>query len=84
MSAPTPVRALVHRRTLVTAGLFIIYSFFYLFIISSMFLYIIFFSLVTIFFSGILAIFEKDLKKLIALRTLSQISFCFFSLCISF
>jgi NADH-quinone oxidoreductase subunit L len=32
----------------------------------------------TIFFGGVLRIFEKDLKKIIALRTLSQIRFCFF------
>jgi len=35
-------------------------------------------SIIRIFFRGILRIFEKDIKKIIALRTLSQIRFCFF------
>jgi len=74
--APTPVRSLVHRRTLVTAGLVIFFSF--SFIVTSLFYFsvIIWLILLRLFFSGLLSLFEIDLKKLVALRTLSQISLC--------
>jgi NADH-quinone oxidoreductase subunit L len=45
---------------------------------------ILLFSLTRIFFRGFLRIFEKDIKKIIALRTLSQIRFCFFIFSIDF
>jgi len=73
MSAPTPVRALVHSRTLVTAGLILLINF-YFFLLGVFFVLI--FSLFggfTILFSSICALLEKDLKKVVALRTLSQI-----------
>jgi NADH-ubiquinone oxidoreductase chain 5 len=63
--------------------LFIFY-FFYLFFNFFFFLFLIIFSFLTIFFSGLLSLFEKDLKKLVALSTLSQIGFCFFSLGLGF
>jgi NADH-quinone oxidoreductase subunit L len=82
--APTPVSSLVHRRTLVTAGLFLVYSFSFIvgFILFSKL--IICFGIITIFFSNILAVYEKDLKKMVALRTISQVGFCIFSLCLGF
>lgn len=83
MSAPTPVSSLVHSSTLVTSGLFVFY-FFYLFFDFFTYIFLIIFSLFTIFFSGFLSLFEKDLKKLVALSTLSQIGFCFFSLGLGF
>lgn len=80
MSAPTPVRALVHSSTLVTAGIFM--SMCFLGVIGFDYLLDLFFfvGLLTIFVSGVSAYFEPDVKKLIALRTLSQMGFCFFSL----
>ena len=81
--APTPISSLVHRRTLVTAGLFIILNFKIFF--RFWFLKISYwFCLITLFFVGLLRIFEKDLKKIVALRTLSQISFCFSFFCLEF
>ena len=76
ISAPTPVSSLVHSSTLVTAGVYIIlfFSFFLNKIILKIFF---FFSLLTIFFAGILGIYEKDFKKLVAFSTISQIGFLF-------
>lgn len=75
ISAPTPVSSLVHRRTLVTAGLLLIFNF-SLMLINSYLITLIFFSgLFTVFFSRLRAILEEDLKKVVALRTLSQIGF---------
>jgi NADH:ubiquinone oxidoreductase subunit 5 (subunit L)/multisubunit Na+/H+ antiporter MnhA subunit len=74
--APTPISSLVHRRTLVTAGLFLLINYYYL-LNNKLVLIIYLITLISIIFSGILRIVEKDLKKIIALRTLSQIGFCF-------
>lgn len=76
IAAPTPISALVHSSTLVTAGLYLIIRFSYL-LYSSYFLIklLLILSLFTSFYAGINAIFEKDLKKIIALSTLSHLGF---------
>nr|AYN50453.1 NADH dehydrogenase subunit 5 [Corthylus rubricollis] len=72
MAAPTPVSALVHSSTLVTAGVYILIRISnYL---SFEFLQVLLFlSLFTMFMAGACANFEFDLKKIIALSTLSQL-----------
>nr|YP_010735463.1 NADH dehydrogenase subunit 5 [Rhipicephalus rutilus]WEI30797.1 NADH dehydrogenase subunit 5 [Rhipicephalus rutilus] len=74
MAAPTPVSALVHSSTLVTAGVYLLIRFDLLFnnYIFSAFLMKI--SLMTMVMSGMNAFFENDLKKIIAFSTLSQLS----------
>nr|YP_011017401.1 NADH dehydrogenase subunit 5 [Amblyomma parvum]WQF69064.1 NADH dehydrogenase subunit 5 [Amblyomma parvum] len=74
MAAPTPVSSLVHSSTLVTAGVYILMRFSYLFefnIFSTTLLKI---SLLTMMMAGINAFFEIDFKKIIAFSTLSQLS----------
>jgi NADH-ubiquinone oxidoreductase chain 5 len=73
--APTPVRSLVHRRTLVTAGLILLIKFIFLIKLEVFMKIIFFFGFLTIFFSSLTALFEVDIKKIIALRTLSQMGF---------
>jgi NADH-ubiquinone oxidoreductase chain 5 len=82
MAAPTPVSSLVHSSTLVTAGIYLIIRFNELFINFYFFNYLIIISCLTIFISGLNAIFEFDLKKIIAFSTLRQISFIFMILCL--
>nr|AFU50167.1 NADH dehydrogenase subunit 5 [Exema canadensis] len=72
MAAPTPVSSLVHSSTLVTAGVYLLIRFNYCFS-SSLMYYLLFISSMTMFMSGLGANFEYDLKKIIALSTLSQL-----------
>lgn len=74
IAAPTPVSSLVHSSTLVTAGVYILIRFRY-FLNEELKLILILVSLLTIVISGISAVFEYDLKKIIALSTLSQLGF---------
>jgi len=77
MAAPTPVSSLVHSSTLVTAGVYLIIRFnairrvsFYLLVVS----------MITMFLRGISALYETDIKKIIALSTLSQLGLIMFRL----
>nr|ASN65931.1 NADH dehydrogenase subunit 5 [Australicapitona hopei] len=72
MAAPTPVSALVHSSTLVTAGVYLLIRFSSILNANlSMFLLLI--GTLTMFMAGLGANFEFDLKKIIALSTLSQL-----------
>nr|YP_010988694.1 NADH dehydrogenase subunit 5 [Anaspides richardsoni]WOR81012.1 NADH dehydrogenase subunit 5 [Anaspides richardsoni] len=73
MAAPTPVSALVHSSTLVTAGVYLLIRFSVAIESSSMRLGLFLISCVTMFMAGLGANFEYDLKKIIALSTLSQL-----------
>lgn len=81
MSAPTPISSLVHSSTLVTAGLFlIIRNFVYLSSRSSVLHFLTLLGLFTSFYAGISSVVESDLKKVVALSTLSHLGFICFSL----
>nr|AGC22355.1 NADH dehydrogenase subunit 5 [Paramastax nigra] len=73
MSAPTPVSALVHSSTLVTAGVYLMIRFNFLLMMSGFNKFLIMIGCLTMFISGLGANYETDLKKIIALSTLSQL-----------
>jgi len=73
MSAPTPVSALVHSSTLVTAGVYLLFRFqvYPAQILTSI-------SLLTMLYAGFCACLESDLKKVVALSTLSHLGMIMF------
>uniref|UniRef100_A0AAU6QH63 NADH-ubiquinone oxidoreductase chain 5 n=1 Tax=Prionospio sp. 6 MH-2023 TaxID=3059274 RepID=A0AAU6QH63_9ANNE len=74
MAAPTPVSALVHSSTLVTAGVFLIFRFYPLLASYPMFKPILLIlATLTTLMAGLSANTECDMKKVIALSTLSQL-----------
>nr|UOU85065.1 NADH dehydrogenase subunit 5 [Micropterna sequax] len=73
MAAPTPVSALVHSSTLVTAGVYLLIRFSPLLSNTGLFKFLMLIGVLTMFMSGLGANFEYDLKKIIALSTLSQL-----------
>nr|QII41833.1 NADH dehydrogenase subunit 5 [Anopheles sinensis] len=73
MAAPTPVSALVHSSTLVTAGVYLLIRFNVLLMDWWMGQFLLLVSGLTMFMAGLGANFEFDLKKIIALSTLSQL-----------
>nr|AWD29904.1 NADH dehydrogenase subunit 5 [Anopheles gambiae] len=73
MAAPTPVSALVHSSTLVTAGVYLLIRFNDVLMNWWMAQFLLLVSGLTMFMAGLGANFEFDLKKIIALSTLSQL-----------
>jgi NADH-quinone oxidoreductase subunit L len=76
MEGPTPISALIHAATMVTAGIFMVARMSPLFELSetalSMVLVI---GAVTAFFMGLLGIVQNDIKRVIAYSTLSQLGY---------
>nr|AND96073.1 NADH deshydrogenase subunit 5 [Onthophagus vacca] len=72
MAAPTPVSSLVHSSTLVTAGVYLLIRFNMSLNYNCM-MFLLFIGSMTMFMAGLGANFEYDLKKIIALSTLSQL-----------
>ena len=78
MEAPTPASALIHSSTLVIMGIYLILRFSILFeFTKSLNVLISFYGSITIGLSSITAIFQNDLKKLVAYSTISQIGYLF-------
>ena len=80
MEGPTPVSALIHAATMVTAGVFLVvrcspifeYSQFALNIVTII-------GMTTAFFAATVAIVQNDIKKIIAYSTCSQLGYMFFA-----
>ena len=79
MEGPTPVSALIHAATMVTAGVFLIIRFSPLLEFTPFVLFLmILFGSMTAFFASLVGIFQNDLKKIIAYSTCSQLGYMIF------
>nr|YP_009024652.1 NADH dehydrogenase subunit 5 [Lanceolaria lanceolata]AHN13434.1 NADH dehydrogenase subunit 5 [Lanceolaria lanceolata] len=85
MAAPTPVSALVHSSTLVTAGVYLVVRFYGTLIeVQEVLWFLSKIGALTLLMAGLSACFEVDLKKIIALSTLSQLGLMMFTVGIGF
>ena len=78
MEGPTPVSALIHAATMVTAGVFLTVRFSELMVMSDFIMtFVLIIGLLTAFFAASVGFFQKDIKKVIAYSTCSQLGFMF-------
>ncbi|ANF16960.1 NADH:ubiquinone oxidoreductase subunit L [Buchnera aphidicola (Schlechtendalia chinensis)] len=81
MVGPTPVSALIHAATMVTAGIYLIARTHFLFILSPEILYIVgIIGSLTLILSSCSALVQTDIKKILAYSTMSQIGYMFIAL----
>jgi NADH-quinone oxidoreductase subunit L len=71
MAAPTPVSALLHAATMITAGIFLLVKLWFIIIFST----ICSIGCFTSMFGSLVAVFQSDMKKVIAYSTTSQLGY---------
>tara|TARA_B100000029_G_scaffold497243_1_gene564608 strand:- start:141 stop:2048 length:1908 start_codon:yes stop_codon:yes gene_type:complete len=80
MEGPTPVSALIHAATMVTAGVFMVSRLSPLFALADLTnIFIIFIGATTAIFAASIAITQNDIKRVIAYSTCSQLGYMFFA-----
>ncbi len=80
MEGPTPVSALLHAATMVTGGVFLVIRCSPIFEYSNIILCLMtLIGGITAFFCALIAIYQYDIKKVIAYSTCSQLGYMFFS-----
>jgi NADH-quinone oxidoreductase subunit L len=76
MEGPTPISALIHAATMVTAGIFMVARMSPLFELSDTALsFVIVIGAITALFMGFLGIIQNDIKRVVAYSTLSQLGY---------
>src|SRR6056300_381100 len=77
MAGPTPVSALMHAATMVTAGVYLLARMFpfYQGMASQALDVVLLFGVITLFAAGLIAIVQDDLKKVLAYSTVSQLGY---------
>src|SRR4029079_5970429 len=80
MEGPTPVSALIHAATMVTAGVFLVVRVSFIFEFSSIVLQLLLYlGALTAFLFGLVGLFQYDIKKIIAFSTCSQLRYMMLS-----
>ena len=80
MEGPTPVSALIHAATMVTAGVFLVVRCSPIYEYSpSILTFITFIGMITALFAASVAVVQNDIKKIIAYSTCSQLGYMFFA-----
>jgi len=76
MEGPTPISALIHAATMVTAGIFMVARMSPLFEMSETALsFVLIIGSVTAFFMGLIGLVQNDIKRVVAYSTLSQLGY---------
>ena len=76
MEGPTPISALIHAATMVTAGIFMVARMSPLYELSETALnFILIIGAITAFFMGLLGLVQNDIKRVVAYSTLSQLGY---------
>ncbi len=76
MEGPTPISALIHAATMVTAGIFMVARMSPLFEMSQTALdFVLFIGATTAFFTGLIGMVQYDIKRVVAYSTLSQLGY---------
>lgn len=78
MAGPTPVSALIHAATMVTAGVYLMARANFIFdVVPEVLVIVLIVASLTAFIGATAALFQKDLKKILAYSTVSQLGFMF-------
>jgi len=76
MEGPTPISALIHAATMVTAGIFMVARMSPLFELSqTALIFVLVIGAITAFFMGLLGLVQNDIKRVVAYSTLSQLGY---------
>ena len=76
MAGPTPISALIHAATMVTAGIFMVSRMSPLYEMSEVALsFVMIIGAITAFFMGLMGIIQNDIKRVVAYSTLSQLGY---------
>ena len=85
MAGPTPVSALIHAATMVTAGVFLVARLYPVFQASQAALNVIaIIGAITLFMAGLLALVQDDVKRVLAYSTVSQLGYMVAALAFSY
>ena len=78
MAGPTPVSALIHAATMVTSGIYLVSRLNFLYTLSPDAMHVVaIIGAATAFFAATIAIAQKDIKKILAYSTVSQLGYMF-------
>jgi len=78
MAGPTPVSALIHAATMVTAGVYMVARLHFIFALSPFLMtWIAVIGVITAVFAATIGLFQHDIKKVLAYSTVSQLGFMF-------
>jgi NADH-quinone oxidoreductase subunit L len=85
MAGPTPVSALIHAATMVTAGVYMVVRFSFIYeLIPNIGEFIAIIGAASAFFAAIIASYQSDIKKILAYSTMSQLGYMFIAVGLGF
>ena len=85
MAGPTPISALIHAATMVTAGVYMVARFHFLYSgIEEIGLFIAYIGAISALFAAVIATRQTDIKKILAYSTMSQLGYMFIAVGLGF